>query len=115
MFGKNFPTSGSLKQKYGLGALIQKQDNSCPLLRMSSVPSMVRRFRDINRKLICRFTLQSGIISISERLSDFSYVTELVRVRSITLHSTHHNVVILFLFQSVCILKNTSKCHNKQN
>lgn len=115
MFRRNFPTSGSLKRKCGLGALIKKHDNSCPLLRMSSMPSMVRCVRDINHKLIRRFMLQNGILSISDRLSDFSYVTELVRVRSIILHSTHHNVVILFLFQSVCILKNTAKCPNKQN
>lgn len=31
---------------------------------------------------MCRFTLQTGIISISKRLSDFSHVTELVRIRS---------------------------------
>lgn len=48
------------------------------------MPSMVGAL--LTLFIVCRCPLQGGVLSISERVSDFPDVTELIRVRAIKLH-----------------------------
>lgn len=101
-FGKNFPTSGCLRWKRGVGHLLSNR-NSCPLSGINSVPCVIKCFIDISCNLICRSTLQGGVYSISE-VQRFFQQCQYELDLSCHLSTPDNAQLMLFLFR-LCIFK----------